>query len=415
MAFRHCLGACVLAAALLQPAHAGGALTLIDAVSRAVADNPELALREQQRQAKAALSREAAQPPPLELGVELENFAGTGGSRGLSGADTTLTLSRVLERGDKALRRQAVADERRALVRTEADIARLELLARVATRFIHVVRDQHLLEVAQEAVDLAEETHRQARNRVDAGAAPNSEAVRAEIDLANAELELEHAEHELKATRISLASLWGERDPRFSRAVGDLEELPALDEIDAVMTKLKRNPQLRRLMEKQRVADARSRLARSKAFADVRVSGGVRRREASDDTAFVAGISIPLGSTERAQPGREAARAEARAGQYAFEAAERELYAVLYGRYQELQHSRTEFDVLRNRIVPATESALSDIRSGYEQGRYSYLELADARRQLITQRRRSIRAAERYHRHLIEIERLTGSAVAAPN
>lgn len=415
MALRHCLGACLLVAVAPPPAVADDALTLKDAVARAVADNPELALGEQRGRAADARSQRAGQPPPLELGLELENIAGTGQSRGLSGAETTLMLSRTIERGDKAARRRGLAEERGALVRTEADIRRLDLLTRVARRFVHVVRDQRLLEVAEEAVTLARRARTQAQRRVDAGAAPASEAARADIALAEAELELEHAEHELKATRVSLASLWGERQPGFSRARADLYTLPPADDLDALVAALMRNPQLRRLADQHRIADARRRLAAARQSTDVTLSGGVRRREAMNDTAFVLGLSVPLGSDARAQPGIRAAQAEAAASQRELEAARRELYAVLYGRYQELQHARTELDSLRERILPAAESALSDIRNGYGRGRYSYLELVDAQRGLIQHRRRAIRAAEQYHRHLIEIERLTGSSAAAVN
>ncbi len=413
MALRHLLGACLLIATVLPSAAAGDALTLEKAVARAIADNPELALGRYRDRAADARSREAAQPPPLKLGLELENVGGTGQTRGLSGAETTLLLSRTLERGNKAARRRALAEGRGALVRTEADIRRLDLLARVARRFVHVIRDQHLLAVAEQAVALARRARTQAQRRVEAGAAPASEAARADIALADAELELEHAEHELKATRVSLASLWGERQPGFGRAAGDIYTLPQPDELKTLVAALDQNPQLRRLADRQRIANARRRLANAQRSTDITVSGGIRRREFTDDNAFIVGLSVPLSSDQRAQPGIEAARADAAASRHERDAARRELYAVLYGRYQELKHARTELDTLRQRILPAADTALADIRTGYTRGRYSYLALADAQRGLIEHRRRAIRAAERYHRHLIEIERLTGSPAVA--
>ncbi|MES1945304.1 outer membrane protein [Salinisphaera sp. PC39] len=414
MALRLCAGVCLLAAAF-GVAAMDDTLTLKGAIARAVADNPELAVGVFRRRAADARIESAGQPPPTRLGLELENFAGSGETRGLRAADATLLLSRTLERGGKAARREDLALSRRALVATEADIRRLDLLARVARRFVHVARDQALLTLAEEAVALAEKARMQAARRVDAGAAPASEAARADIALADAGLGLEHAEHELKATRVGLSSLWGERDPGFDRVAAELFELPAADTIQTVMARLERNPQQRRLADEARVAAARQRLAAARRATDITVSGGMRWRESTDDSAFVLGVSIPLASRSRAQPDLAASRAEHAARERELEAAERELYAVVYARYQEMHHARTEVETLRGRILPRAREALADIRAGYGRGRYSYLDLAEAQRSLIRQERRAIHAAASYHRHLIEIERLTGTPAATPD
>lgn len=413
MAPRFFLGACLLLVVAHPAAAENRPITLDDAFARALADNPQLAAGDYRSRAALASQQQAEQAPPLALGLDVENVAGNDSTAGLTGAETTLTLSGVLERGDKAALRGSLAGARGSLVRTEADISRLELLADVAERFMHLVRDQRLLKVAESAVTLAEAAQREARRRVDAGAAPATESARADIALANARLELEHAEHELKATRVSLASLWGERDPAFGAANADLSMLPEAAALADIVASLDRNPQLRQLANQQRIADARRHLESAQASADIQLSGGVRRREGTDDTSLIFGLSVPWGATSRAQPGIRASRAEAQAQERAYEAALRELYAVVYARYQEMVHARTEATTLERHILPSATKALNAIRDGYTRGRYGYLELASAQDDLIAHRRRAIHAAYRYHRHLIEIERLTGTRVAA--
>lgn len=413
MAPRFFLGACLLAVMAMPAAADSRPMTLDDAYARALADNPQLAAGIYQRRAAMARRQDAEQAPPLEVGLDVENVAGNAATAGLTGAETTLTLSRVLERGDKAALRGGLAGARGTLVQTELDLDRLELLADVAERFMHVVRDQKLLEVAESAVALAEAARDEAQSRVNAGAAPETERARAEIALANAKLELEHAEHELKATRVSLASLWGERQPTFAAAQANLAALPAAAALPDIVASLERNPQLRRLADQRRIADARQQLASARATTDIRLSGGVRRREGTDDTSLVFGLSVPWGSAQRAQPGIRASHAEALAQERAYEAVQRELYAVVYARYQEMVHAGTEVETLRTRILPAADTALESIQEGYARGRYGYIELASAQDDLIEHRRRAIHAAYRYHRHLIEIERLTGTPVAA--
>ncbi|MBY8965230.1 TolC family protein [Algiphilus sp.] len=414
MAPQKMLGACLLAAATLPAVAGGPPLTLDDAFARALADNPRLMAGSFRSRAAQAYQEQAEQAPPLEIGFDLENVAGNNRTAGLSGAEATLTLSGVLERGDKASLRGQLADARGTLVRTERDIDRLELLADVAERFIHVVRDQQLLAVAEAAVALASAAQEEAQRRVDAGAAPETESARATIALADARLDQEHAEHELKATRVSLASLWGERAPRFGPAQASLATLPEASALPDIVAGLERNPQLRRLAEQRRIEAARQQLAQGQAATDIRLSGGLRRREEAGDTSLVLGLSVPWGSTQRAQPGIRASEAEVAAQQRMYQAVRRELYAIVYARYQEMVHAGTEVAMLRSDILPAAQSALEAIQDGYARGRYGYLELATAQEDLIAHRRRFIDAAYRYHRHLIEIERLTGTAAAAP-
>ena len=63
---------------------------------------------------------------------------------------------------------------------------------------------------------------------------------------------------------------------------------------------------------------------------------------------------------------------------------------------------------LRERALPQIEAALKKTEYAYERGRYSYLELVDAQRELVAVRDSLIDAATAYHLTLIEIERLSG-------
>src|SRR5690242_13258597 len=87
----------VLVAAL--PARAGDRLTLDDAFARVAAFHPDLRLPAVRGEILAAELDEALQRPALRAGVELENAPGTGDYSGVDGAELTLSLASVLERG----------------------------------------------------------------------------------------------------------------------------------------------------------------------------------------------------------------------------------------------------------------------------------------------------------------------------
>ncbi|EMK1321992.1 TolC family protein, partial [Pseudomonas aeruginosa] len=86
-----------------------------------------------------------------------------------------------------------------------------------------------------------------------------------------------------------------------------------------------------------------------------------------------------------------------------------ERHQALFDKYQELTHARHELGSLRERMLPMAESALATTRRGFEQGRFSYLSLAQAQRTLFDLRSRAVEAAARYHLLLVEVERLTAT------
>ena len=84
----------------------------------------------------------AAFKPPLVVGVEAENVLGTGEASGLQGAELTLSLASVLERGGKLDARRTLAQSRIDVLAVEREARRLDLLAEVARRYQAIVGAQ---------------------------------------------------------------------------------------------------------------------------------------------------------------------------------------------------------------------------------------------------------------------------------
>jgi cobalt-zinc-cadmium efflux system outer membrane protein len=73
--------------------------------------------------------------------------------------------------------------------------------------------------------------------------------------------------------------------------------------------------------------------------------------------------------------------------------------------------ARWRLETLRNDALPQAQLALDQTRSGFERGRFSFLELVSVQEELLALRSASIDAAAEYHRMLVEIERLSGAAL----
>lgn len=405
--------AIALLCSMASVAHAAesGALTLSDALELVAARNPTLLSMRPEAEALRQQAAVDALAPAMTLDAQFENFAGTGAASSTRSLESTLQLSRAIELGDKATLRRRIGDTALEHLDAAQRAQRADVLAEVARRFVHVLSDQEQLGATRRATQLAVQARSVVQLRIKAGAASPVFLSRAEIALARAKIDQEHAEHELASSRVSLAVLWGETEATFAQVRGELFNFPEIESLDAYVQRLAANPDVLRFATEARVLEARNRLAQANRRPNITISAGVRRLEAFDDQAFVAGLSVPLGSRKRAQGEIQSLVAQREQLKFSSTSHRLELQATLFRIYQEILHRRTEADVLHDEIRPQAEQMVQVTQQGYEAGRFSLLELADAQSQLLEIEREAIRAAAEFHSNLIEIERLTGVAV----
>jgi cobalt-zinc-cadmium efflux system outer membrane protein len=407
----HC--ACVLLlihAPMAASEELAPALTLQDAVTRSLERNLDLKAFAYESVAQAARVQQARARPSPEVGLLVENVAGSGRRSSFDQTETTLSLGVLIEHGARQ-RRIDAAQAGGTLVDVEQRILRLDVAAEAARRFVTVLSAQEILSAAQRATQLAEQTADAVQQRVRAAKAPQAEEARAHAQLARARLNEKHAEHELAFARQRLAALWGSTQPDFGNARGDLLELPALESFEAVRARLDKNVELDRLVSEKRLRETELRLAEMRRRLPWHVTAGVRRFEDGSDHAFVVGMTVPIASRDYAQGAIDEARAQSSKVDAASTAFRVQLDAELFGIYQDLRHAYEEVQTLRSDVLPSVEAALEQTRYAYERGRYGYVEWAAAQSELAELRRALVEASANAHRQRIEIERLTGTAL----
>jgi outer membrane protein, heavy metal efflux system len=153
------------------------------------------------------------------------------------------------------------------------------------------------------------------------------------------------------------------------------------------------------------------RLADAHRSPDIALSAGIRRLEAFDDQALVASFSLPLGTKRKAELERRSVRADRDRIELDRQSRLLELRATLFDLYQEVQHARTETQILHAEVRPQARAMLETADRGYRAGRFSLVELADAQTQLLEIERDAIRAAGEFHTRLIEIRHLLGDSL----
>lgn len=411
------LWACVL---VLAPLHAlaqalssdpGGALTLHVAVERTLQSNPDLKAFGYELRAQEGLIRQAGAALNPELAVDVEDVLGTGSRSGVDEAQTTLSLRQVFERGALA-RRIAAASAGRELLDAELSEKRLDAMAETARRFIQLLSEQARLQLTEEAIALGAQTVATARQRVSAARVPEAELGRAEAALARTRLDREGVQHTLLTRRRQLAAMWGETEPSFGTVAGELLKLPALESYQALATRIQRNPGLLKFSSEARLREAELRLAEQRRKPSWTASAGLRRFEAGDDLAAVLGVSIPLPFRDRGEGAIAAAQARLEQVDASRDATEVRVRTQLFELVQELEHAGHVADALDVEVLPRVQAALKQTEYAYERGRYGYLELVAAQRELLDVKRARIQAAVDAYGYATEIDRLTG--VGAP-
>jgi outer membrane protein, heavy metal efflux system len=386
-------------------------LTLAQAIEAALSHNPELQASSYELKAADARITQAGLRPNPEASLEIDGLAARGIAASADERQATLSLSQVLELGDKRGRRVAVANSDRDVASVEQQARQLDVLAEVTRRFIDEVEAQERVTLARETSSLTERSAQAIAARVAAARTPQAELSRAQIAVTRAQADERQAQSVLRGTKRSLAAMWGVTDPRFDTARADLLTLEPLDSFEALQDRMARNPELIRFASEDRLRDAEIRLAQSQARPNLTVGVGIRRFQATGDIGLTAGFSMALPLFDRNQGAIAAARVRRQQTQAQEQATRIRLQAQLFALYQQLLSSRDLLSTLQGEALPQARAALDQTQVGYDRGRFSYLELGVAQQELVSLRAAVIDTAADYHRLIAEIERLTAEPI----
>lgn len=387
-------------------------LSLSRAMQQTLEQHPALQVFPLREQKLDGQKKTANLRPAYIVGADIENLAGTGELSGVKSLETSLTLSSVLELGDKRQSRVDLVEQQTEVVRVERQIKALDLLGEVTRRYVLTLNSQERVQLAEVGLELAQTTLTEVKKRVNSAVAPKADMWRAEAAVEQAKLTLSAERRQLETHKMLLVNLWGSYQPDFKSVSGSLYELDSAVPFDTLFEQVQQNPKIEFFATETRVRDAQVRLARTEQVADLTWSVGIRRDEGLDATAFVAGVSIPLFSRQRAEGNIEAALAARNEITYQRQDLLLQLHSQLYRAYLGREQAVESIDKLQQAIIPKLMESLKQTRSGYQRGLYSYLDLLTVRENMLQARRDVIEAATAAHQFQAEIEQLTAQPLA---
>jgi len=408
-----CLGATLTGYAASLTNEPAGDLSLAEAINLAQAQHPGIQTANQDMRAADRRVTQAGLRPNPDLSVEAANFGGRKEVSGFDAAEYTVQLEQRLELGGKRSKRLRVAEADRQLTVFDFEARCLDIRAETSHRFVAVQGAQERLALARESCALADAFVKAVAERVRAGRASPMDEEKARILLAQQQTLLDSAQQVLQTARIRLSAMWGTVTPRFERVRGDLFVLPAVSDLPTLTGRLSANPDLSRWateVEQRKAVLAQEEAAR---LPDVTIGGGVRRFSDMDSHAFVASISVPLPLFDRNQGRVHEAVILVEKAENQRRAAALDATAALTEAYQIFATALRRSTTLKNDVLPRSKTVFDAVQSGYAQGKYTYLDLLDARRTLFDGQTEYLETLVSVHQALTELERLIGGTLSA--
>ena len=395
-----------------QNTHTEG-LSLAEAIQRTFNNHPDLQSYQYQLEAQRGVEIQAglSKKPVVELNIE--DALGNGEFSGLDNAQTTLSVSWILDQ-QITQKRTAVASRGLDLIETELKIKQLDMAVQTAGYFLTALSYQESEMIAKRGISLAKETVSEVKKRVNIGKTPLAELYRAEAELAKRQLVLVDLKHEMASSIRQLAAQWGSTQPGFRSVTGSLAKQPQIIPFDVLKKRMANNPHLARYLSQSRVKQAELKLAQEERESRWKFSTGLRRYEQTGDFGVVAGVSIPFGGENNNQGRIAQVKAEVRQNQSEADALKVRIKTSLFIVYQQLEHSLHVGEMLEFEIIPRLEKSLKETHKAYELGKYSYLEWLEVQKELLDAQSALLDTNLSAHLHQLELERLTGSQITSP-
>lgn len=394
------------AAARVHELLAGPSPGLPQLLEAAELGNPRIAAARHAVGASAGRAWQAELYPNPILEFETEQVPA--GEPGLERSVNTVGLTQPLVIGGRRAAGVAAARAAKDATLLQLQQARREVAAslrEVRADLLYLQRAETLIGTL---VSAAEQTFEIAETRLEARAVPESELLKAEVELRLLQLEQRRLQRERRATLARLAALVGREEVGELTLDGALSnKLPDLD-LAALLSRLTEHPGLLAAYANASTAGKEAELARAERIPDVGIRVEFGRNNIRDLQIFNGGISIPLPLFNRNQGRIHEAEQRQRERSRSAEDLERRLHGELAQLSADYATARDAAQTHGDRIVPAAERAFSQISESYRAGRAAFLDLLDAQRTLAQAQLTQLRALRDAHVTLARLSQITG-------
>jgi cobalt-zinc-cadmium efflux system outer membrane protein len=386
-------------------------ISLPQVISQTLAHNPALKVFEFKQRALNGQLQTAQLTPAYSVDINADNLVGSGVHADAAQAEWSVSLSSVLELGQKQDARVALANSDLSHSRAQRQIQALATLTDVTRSYIQVLAAQERVALANTSHELAQKVLTLVKKRAQAGAAPPAEVLRAKAAAIQSKLNVTLQQQQLNYLKVALAAHWGSDQANFTNVAGDLYDFGGDTSFSELITRLEQSPAMQVFASQEQMYNAQLKVAQAQSSGDLSWSLGVKQFEQSNSEALMAAISIPLFSGARNRGAMQTAHANLKATGADKKAARLQLHTRLLQAFSNRQQAKHTANTLRQTVVPTLTQALTETRKAYQQGRYGYGEYLGAQKDLINAHAALIDAAANALNYAALIEQLSAQPI----
>jgi outer membrane protein, heavy metal efflux system len=382
------------------------ALTLQNALSKALSANPEVTAALHEREAVEGIRLQAGKRLNPSLSTLVQDTRH-------ETRQTTLAISQEIELGDKRSARLEAANLFFDKASIEIEHKKTQIHADVVAAFYEVLAAQERLNLAKSSLDVANLSLDAASKRVRAGKISPVEETKSRIAQSTAKIEMHHANSQLNRSRQQLSTLWGEPVATFKSAAGQLAAIPNTASLPQLLAMLDNAPATKIATIEVNTRDAITKIERSKAIPNITVSAGfVNNQELNGRNQALLGLSIPIPLFDQNKGNVQEAISRKYKAEDTLIALKNQLSTNLAAQHDRLSTAKQASESLRDEILPSARSAFNAANKGFSAGKFDFLDVLDAQRTLFQAQSQYIRALLEAHHSIAEIERILGDVIA---
>lgn len=354
-------------------------ITLSDLLKIAELNNPELAGARDLIDAAQGHFMQAEVYPNPTLGLEVEDAPASNISLNKSTNKISITQPIILgNRRSAAISSSKIKiDSRRLILENQ----RRDLVGGIYEIYAELVYLNQAEILYDQLLEIARQTLSIATTRLEARAVLEAEVIKSQIEVHELELGKRRLSYQRIAMVEKLQAVLGNKDIAANRIEGELStRLPDIDLSQLKAEVKKSHPSILAGQKNIKAYGYRIKQAEEERIPDLNLKVAYGRDEVAEENIVEAGIGFTLPFFDNNKGNIRVARSLKRKAIHDLEGITGRLLTDLASSHSFYMTSKSEVEVFKERIVPASEKSLAQIQEAYKAGRMKLLDLLDAQR-----------------------------------
>lgn len=359
-----------------------GPITLADLFAVAEASSPRLAAARSEIGVAAGQVWQASLYPNPRAEINAEEIPLSSGG-GVDDGIVTVSVTQPIVVGGRLKAASRAAEAEEAATRARLQLTVRETFGEIASLHARIIANRQTEALYAELAQLGGEALGVAKARFEARAAPETDVIRPQIELAQIELVRARLAKERAAAVKQLSILLGGVPVDDTRLVGEIsDEPPAVDFETLAASVRSAHPALTAAEREADAAEARLERIKAERVPDIDVSAGAGYHGEMEHGIVQFGVGAMLPLWDNREGDMLSARFAVLRARQQRAAIEQDVLRQLAEAHGNYEAARAQLAIMREQIVPAAARSFEQAQEAYRAGRTPFLDLIDAQRTL---------------------------------